>query len=244
MHQAIHSQNNRLNTYNAIGWYNFFATTKFNPKLSFHTEFQYRRNKYLLDEQQNLFRIGINYHQGSNLLWRVGYAFIETYPYGDIPINGFGRNFSEHRIYQMIQLNNKHGEFNINHRFILEQRFIGRYMSATAVSEDEYPIFNRMRYMCRIQKPIMKNKNQDKFLYLAFYDEIFIGFGKNVNVNVFDQNRIGLLIGYKFNNSIRAEAGYLNQILQYGRQINNQNIFQYNSGIILNLNLDINLINT
>jgi hypothetical protein len=56
-----------------------------------------------------------------------------------------------------------------------------------------------------------------------------IGFGKNVAENIFDQNRIGILFGYRFSPKVRLEAGYLNQIVQLGREINNQNVFQYNN---------------
>jgi hypothetical protein len=69
---------------------------------------------------------------------------------------------------------------------------------------------------------------------LAIYDEILIGFGANVNENIFDQNRFGVLLGYKYNNSFRLEAGFLNQRVQLGREVNNQNVFQNNSGIIVN----------
>ena len=70
---------------------------------------------------------------------------------------------------------------------------------------------------------------------------LFIGFGKNVNVNVFDQNRVAVLLGYKFSPSLRIEGGYLNQTVQLGREVNGRNVFQYNNGIILNTYLNLNL---
>ena len=76
---------------------------------------------------------------------------------------------------------------------------------------------------------------------MRLYEEIFIGFGKNVNENIFDQNRIGILLGYRFNPIVRIEAGYLNRILQLGREVNNRNVFQQNNGIILNANFNIDL---
>jgi hypothetical protein len=72
--------------------------------------------------------------------------------------------------------------------------------------------------------------------YLALYDEILIGFGKNISVNVFDQNRLGCLLGYRISPRVNIEAGYLNQIIQYGRQIFGQPVFQYNQGVIINSN--------
>ena len=98
-----------------------------------------------------------------------------------------------------------------------------------------------MRYMFRMQIPLKGKTIIDGTPYVALYDEIFVGFGKNVNANVFDQNRLGVLLGYRFNNKLRVEGGYLNQIVQFGRRINNSNIFQYNNGIILNAYLNVDL---
>ena len=53
-----------------------------------------------------------------------------------------------------------------------------------------------------------------------FYNELFIGFRKIVNINIFDQNRIGIQVGYRVNKVVRIEGGFLNQTLQIGRQIN------------------------
>ena len=194
--------------------------------------------------QQSLLRIGVNYNLNSRVLFRVGYGWIETYPYGEIPINGMGRNFTEHRIFEMVQLNHKEGIVDFSHRFMFEQRFVGRYSSINEPTEDEFPLLNRIRYMIRVQVPLKGNEIKDKTPYLAFYDEIFIGFGKNVNMNVFDQNRIGLLLGYRFNKNIRIEGGYLNQTVQLGRQIEGKNVFQNNNGIILNTNLNFDLTKT
>lgn len=88
--------------------------------------------------------------------------------------------------------------------------------------------------MARLSLPLKGKETKNKSPYLVLYDEIFIGFGKNVNANVFDQNRIGVLMGYRYNNNFRIEAGFLNQTIQLGRQINAQNIFQNNNGIIVN----------
>ncbi len=230
----LFAQNNRINTRESIGWYNYFGTFKLTSKVSLHTEYQWRRNNFITTWQQSLLRTGINYQLRPNVLFRVGYAWIETFPYGEIPINGLGRDFTEHRIFQMAQLTQKEGVVDISHRFMLEQRFVGRYSSASEEQEDEFPLLHRMRYMVRLQMPLKGTLIKDKTPYVALYDEVFIGFGQNVNANVFDQNRIGILLGYRFNKHIRVEAGYLNQIVQFGRQINGQPVFQNNNGLILN----------
>ncbi|WP_281233867.1 DUF2490 domain-containing protein [Flavobacterium gelatinilyticum] len=242
--QAAIAQNNRINTNNTIGWYNFFGTFKISEKFGIHTEYQWRRNEMITEWQQSLLRVGINYNLNSRVQFRAGYGWIETYPYGEIPLNGMGRDFTEHRIFEMVQLNHREGIVDLSHRFMLEQRFVGRYSSIDQTSEDEFPLLNRIRYMIRVQVPLKGKEIKDKTPYLAFYDEIFIGFGKNVNMNVFDQNRIGVLLGYRFNKNIRIEGGYLNQTVQLGRQIEGRNVFQNNNGFILNTNLNFDLSKT
>lgn len=235
------AQNTRIQDGNQIGWYNYFGTFKLNSKLGIHTEYQLRRTNYISDKQQGLLRIGLNYQANPKLQIRMGYAWIETYPYGDYPINGMGKDFTEHRIFQMVTLTDKISKLDISHRFMLEQRFVGRYSSASLNTEDEYVFLNRLRYMFRIQVPLKGKSIDNKTPYIALYDEVFIGFGPNVNENIFDQNRIGLLLGYKINNKIKFEIGYLNQTLQLGREVNQRNVFQNNNGFIINTILNFDL---
>lgn len=238
---SLFGQNNRLNTNNNIGWFNYFGSFKLSEKFGIHTEYQWRRNNIITDWQQSLLRVGLNYSLNPRVLFRVGYGWIETFSYGEYPLNGFGKDFTEHRIFEMIQLSHREGRIDISQRFMLEQRFVGKYSLPSKTSEDEYPMLNRTRYMLRLQIPLIGTEIKDKTPYLAVYDEIFIGFGKNVNANIFDQNRIGILLGFRFNKKLRIEGGYLNQTVQYGRQINGKNVFQYNNGLIINANFNFDL---
>ncbi len=235
------AQNTRISDRNTIGWYNVFGTFKLNNKFSVHTEYQWRRSDLITNWQQSLLRIGVNYQLNPKVQLRLGYGWIETYPYGDYPINALGKDFTEHRIFETATINDKTGILELSHRFMLEQRWLGRYSGAHLSKEDDYAFVNRLRYMFRMQLPLKGKTITDKTPYAALYDEVFVGFGKNVNENIFDQNRIGLLLGYRFNPRVRIEAGYLNQTVQLGREINNRNVFQYNNGIIVNALFNINL---
>lgn len=237
----IGQNNTRINTKEKIGWYNIFSTVKFNNKVGAHAEYQWRRTQFIDEWQQSLSRFGVNYTLNSNLQFRLGYAWIETFAYGEYPINSFGKNFTEHRSFQMIQQNTSEGIFRISHRFMLEQRFVGRYTNPVLNMEDQYLFSNRARYMFRVQMPLKGKTIQPKIPYIAVYDEIFIAFGENVNENVFDQNRFGVLLGYGFTEKIRVEMGYLNQILQLGREIDNRNVLQRNSGLIVNTLINFDL---
>lgn len=238
-YNQVSAQNTRLNTYNNIGWFNYFGTFRFSTKFGLHTEYQFRRTQLIQDWQQSLLRVGLNYQPNARLLLRIGYAWTETFPYGDIPINAMGKQFTEHRIFQMATLNDRISNIELSHRWMLEQRWIGRYSDPGLTREDQYPLFNRMRYMFRLQFPLHLNHQSNNSIYFATYDEILIGFGSNVGENVFDQNRIAALLGYKPGKSTKIEAGFIHQILQLGREVNNRNVFQYNSGLILNLILNI-----
>jgi Protein of unknown function (DUF2490) len=225
---------NRISDHNKIGWGGIFTTTKFNDHWSWHAEFQCRRVDGIATPQQNLFRTGINYQPNKKILFRLGYTNAETFPYGEYPLNSMGKKYSDNRIFEIVSISDKLNHFDLTHRFMLEQRFVGKYSSTSLTKEDEHIFVNRIRYMFRIQLPLQKKITLNHVPYVAMYDEIFIGFGKNVGENVFDQNRFGLLFGYKFNDLIKIEAGYLSQIVQLGREINNKNVFQYNGGLLLN----------
>jgi hypothetical protein len=235
------AQNTRITDENNIGWYTYTGTFKLTDKFSIHTEYQWRRDETITKWQQSLIRTGINYTLNPKVTLRLGYANIETFNYGDIPINGMGKNFNEHRTYQMATLTDKVNIVDLSHRFMLEQRWIGRYSNAALTQEDEWVFANRFRYLARVQVPLKGKTVANKTPYIALYDEIMIGFGKNVNENIFDQNRLGILLGYKFSSNVRIEGGFLSQILQLGREVNGRNVFQYNNGIIINSIFNFNL---
>ncbi len=235
------SQNTRLRDNNKIGWVSGTGTFSFNKKWSGHLEYQWRRDNYITNWQQSLLRTGINYHANSNTTLRMGYAWAETYDYGDYPLNVFGKTFTEHRMYEVATLTQRTGSLDLSHRIMLEQRWLPRYLSAASAKPDEWLFMNRARYMLRLQQSLKGKTLEDKEPYVAAYDEILVGFGKNVNENIFDQNRFGLLLGYRFSPKFRLEAGYISQIVQLSREDGGRNIFQHNNGFILNSFFNINL---
>lgn len=228
-----YSQNTRITDPNTIGWYVFAASIKLNDTWSLNSEFQWRRDELITEPMQNLWRTGLNYKVNAKLGIRVGYALVETFNYGDIPLNNLGKQFTEHRSWQMVNLSDKIRSIELSHRFMLEQRWIGRYSNASLEKEDQFIFSNRFRYMFRLQIPLKGNTIGDNTPYAAVYDEVLIGFGKNVNENVFDQNRLGILLGYRFSSKVRIEGGYFNQIAQLSREVNGRNVFQNNKGILL-----------
>lgn len=232
------AQNNRSYDNNQIGWYAFFLNHQLDEKWSIHGEFQWRRTAFITNGQQNLYRTGVNYKIHPQVTLRAGYAFADTYNYGQVPISSNGIRFPEHRTYQMILLATPIEKFGLSHRFMLEQRWIGRSLDPKATQANEYVYLNRLRYMFRAEVPLKGKAISENIPYLSFYDEIMVGFGENVNQNVFDQNRLGILAGIKLSPKIRTEGGYFNQILQLGRMVDGKNQFQNNKGFIINTYLN------
>jgi opacity protein-like surface antigen len=224
----------RMSDHNSIGWFTTTITPAITKKLSGHIEYQWRRDDLVSNWQQSLLRVGLNYKFHPQVTAHIGYGWILTFPYGDNTIAAVPKTFPEHRIYEQLVINNPIGKVNVQHRFRLEQRWVGKLKTITSEKPDEMVYLNRVRYMCRVDVPIYKK------LYAAGYDELFVGVGKNVGENVFDQNRIGILAGYKFNSMFRIEGGFLNQTVQLGREVGGKNVFQYNNGFILNTYVQLN----
>lgn len=221
------SQGSRISESNTIGWFTTTITPKISKKISLHAEYQWRRARLVKDWQQSLLRTGITYKIHPQVSLQAGYAWVPTFPYGTYTLAAVPRIFPEHRIYEQVVLQSTVGKAALTNRLRLEQRWLGRFATIDA-KEPAFVFLNRFRYMPRVDYPI-----GDKW-YVAAYDEIFIGFGKNVGENVFDQNRVSALVGYKTSDHFRIEGGFLNQTVQLGREIDGKNVFQYNSGLIIN----------
>jgi len=224
------AQNDRLTDHNNTNWVQVFNTIKLNKKWSLHAEYQWRRTDGLKNWQQSLLRVGVNRKLNDQVTVHLGYGWIETFSYGDFPIASAG-TFPEHRIYEQISFRQPIEKWTLMHRFRIEQRWLGRVQPGTNRRIEEWLFLHRVRYQFKAQLTLSAK------WYAVAADEIFIGAGKNVGINIFDQNRIFLSAGYKLNKTVSLEAGYFNQTLQQGRRINNNSIIQDNNGVVMSINL-------
>lgn len=220
-----YAQKDRLNDHNNTNWIQLFSTITLDKKWSLHTEYQWRREQGFIYWQQSLLRIGVSRKLNENITVQAGYGWIETFPYGDFPLANNG-TFPEHRIYEQATFKQPIKKFTFTHRFRIEQRWVGRVKVGTDREIEEWLLMHRFRYQFKTQYNFIPK------LYVAAADEIFIGAGKNVSVNIFDQNRVFLLAGLKLNKYFTLECGYFNQTLQQGRRINSNTIMQRNNGVV------------
>jgi hypothetical protein len=173
-----------------------------------HLEAQMRLSEYGDDWQQYLLRPGVNYQISPHLMATVGYAYVKTYPYGELPSLD---SFPEDRIWEQLAYTHTWAGIDWTHRLRLEQRYIGELSpdGRGGYDVDNYRYENRIRYMLRAQVPL----SSDKKWYAAIWDEVFFNFGSNVVGNDFDQNRAFIGIGRKVSDSTKIELGFLEQTL-------------------------------
>ncbi len=156
----------------------------------------------------------------------MGYAWILTDPYGEQPVL---TPFNEHRIWQQFALQQKTGKLAFHHRYRLEQRYLEsvKLLSNGAYEYDGYLLRHRARYRMMITMPLTQRESMSNSLFVVWSDEIFIGLGDGVIQNFFDQNRMYLGLGYRFNAMTNLQLGYLNQRilkLDRTRQENNHTL--------------------
>ena len=170
-------------------WHMYFGTNKISEKVSLHTEAQFRYYENGKNFNQLLLRTGVNYHINPYAIATFGYGFIETD--GTFSELDDLDNLIEHRIFEQFILKNKVGQFNFEHRYRLEQRFI--------TFSDRKETQNRVRYRLQVTLPLTD------IFFLNFYDEIFL----NLQDSVYGQNRLYGALGLNVTHNLSVQIGFL-----------------------------------
>ena len=167
-------------------WYMYFFDTTFKESSwGIQGDIQYRNWNIAGDLEQLLLRSGITYTpKNADIKFTLGYANITTGTYGDD-----NSTSTESRIYQEALFPVKFGNrFYTNHRFRYEQRFV-----------ENQDFRTRYRYNLFLNIPINKVAMEDKTIYVALYNELFINGQRDTGngaVEIFDRNRSYAALGY------------------------------------------------
>jgi hypothetical protein len=141
-----------------------------------------------------------------------GYAWIRSSSNGIVT--------PEHRSWQQLQFMPRVSGVVMNHRFRVEQRWIG------IAQGHRYQ--NRFRYFYRTELPVKGP------YFVGLQNEIFLGFGRNYGASSYDQNRAYISFGKRLGPIGRIEAGYMyqNQLLRDGvrREHNHIAVISFLSG--------------
>src|SRR5690606_35885516 len=158
-----------------------------------------RNHAFITDLNQMLLRGSVQYIWLDNLIVGSGYAFVHTEQFEkpDVP-------FAENRIFQDVLTNQKIATATVKHRFRFEQRFI-----------ENQDFKSRFRYQLGLDVPIYQNTEKNQSLYASFYNELFMNTDETSRkTNPFDRNRLYLGAGFKFNQKLGIQVGWMNQMLQ------------------------------
>ena len=234
-------QSRRLLDYNDIGWYVYNGDFRVAKRWSIYMEYQWRRIDLIRSWQQSMARLGAGYKLSERVKVAGGYTHLVTFPYGDYPQADLGEPYPEHRIYQDIELSESYGGLHLAHRFRLEQRWLGVLAKESPRHVADWAFQNRLRYQVSGKLPVRGMIIENGNLYLNFFDELFIGFGKGVNENIYNQNRLSAGIGYQIRKGLQLELNFLNQILQHARPeaATGRPVFEINNGFRVNVNYSL-----
>ncbi len=178
-------------------WLIYIGNKKLNSKWNIHNEVQYRNYNAIGDLEQLLLRTGLGYtfnENKNNVLLGYGYILSENY----LGNTDTKVSVNEHRIFQQFTSKQIVGSVKLSHRYRFEQRFV----------ESDFKM--RFRYFLGLNIPLNKKEKELSKYYLSAYNEIFL----NTKSSIFDRNRVYAGIGYKLNNQLRLEAGYMNQFFE------------------------------
>ncbi|WP_041258422.1 DUF2490 domain-containing protein [Fibrella aestuarina] len=231
-------QRQRLLDHNAIGWYVYNGDHKLTQRWTLHTEYQWRRIDLIRSWQQSLARLGVNYKSSDRVKLGAGYTYFTTFPYGGYPQADLGVPYSEHRLHQDVSLSETYGRLSLTHRIRLEQRWLAQLADDNPRRTASWEFQNRVRYQIAGELALNGPTVDDGELYINFFDELFIGFGKNVGENIYNQNRISAGLGYQVNDGLQIELNALNQVVQHADldPVSGRPVFEVNNGFRLTIN--------
>lgn len=221
-------QPSRLIDFNRHAWFSYSGDHQVKGRWGLHFDAQWRRAELGLQWQQYQLRPGVNYKVNDRLLLTLGYAYTHAYPYGEFPVRAA---FPEHRIYQQALVRTRIRGVDVSHRIRMEQRFV-QYPQDAGSSTYQ----NRFRYLLKADFPLTGENGAARW-YLPVYNEILIGVPPNYGARPWDQNRVFVGIGRRFEGAGRLEAGYLNQFL--GQR--NGRVFEFNSTLFVTFTSDVPL---
>jgi hypothetical protein len=189
-------------------WYNYFGNHRITEKWGLHTELLLRRANWLPETQQTLARAGIDFRLNDHMMITAGYAWIYTDRYGKLPAN---KAYQESRAWQQLHFVQQLARTSLQHRYRLEQRWVENYATDSTSAQIIYS--NRIRYRFQTLVALNSTKIEYRTWFMAFNNEVWINFGKNVKYNIYDQNRAYGGIGYQFSTKGNVQIGYLHQAI-------------------------------
>ena len=187
-------------------WTGYFNKARFTKRWGSWLDFHVRSNeKFTRGISQLLIRSAITYHLNEQTRISAGFAYSSFFQ---------GRNvLHEHRPWMQLQWNQHHHKIQLMQWIRLEQRNRQKALNDSVVSGSFAQTY-RFRFNMMIQYPLVKKTGEAGALFISMNNELMINAGRQVGMNIFDQNRFFAGLGYQLHKNHLIQAGYMNLFMQ------------------------------
>jgi hypothetical protein len=168
---------------------------------------------------QALFRPGITYHLNEQARITAGLAYIHHFPAAG------HRNVAlpEYRPWMQLQWNQNYDRLRLMQWVRIDQRNKSIALNDSMRSESFSQIY-RVRMNIMLQWPLIKKPGDSGALFAILNNELMINVGKQVGMNIFDQNRFFAGFGYQLHRNHWIQLGYMNMFIQNPDGFSRRNI--------------------
>jgi hypothetical protein len=206
-------------------WGTVFVNGPYKKGWGLHLDAQLRSGANMSQLKTWLVRPGLQYQLNKRNLLTLGYAYV----HGIAKTTGVSAYTPEHRIWQQWLYLQPIRRFTLQHRFRLEERFIGPTRFTEGVAIPSISIYStRFRYFNRLILPWPTKRPFERGLFGAIQNEVFFhATGREkLNGKWFDQNRFYLALGYRPAPVWDLEIGYMRRDVQTTSSLIGQHTWQ------------------
>jgi len=191
-------------TYYKQCWTSVNSTMRSSQHWGLMADFHVRTDDFYSDEYFYFVRIGaVNWINGKYPV-ALGYAHLWLAPKGD------NKTWSdENRIYQQWSSSHNEGIVKVLQRIRTEERWKDVIVDDKKTGDKQFSF--RLRYLAAFEIQVFRNK---KIPSLVVSDEVLVQFGKAIDLNTFDQNRLFVGLKVPIKHDLSFDIGYMNILQQ------------------------------
>lgn len=199
-------------------WISVNSTMRFTDHWGLMADFHIRKDDFFTTDYFYFLRVGaVTWINGK---YPVAYGMAHLWL---APKAGSTTWTNENRIYQQWSAMQPQGIISVFHRIRTEQRWRDVITNDEKTGEKQFSF--RLRYLASFDVRIFKNK---KMPTVVLSDELLAQFGKNIELNTFDQNRLFAGLKVPVRQNLSFDIGYMNILQQKstGYQYESTNFFR------------------
>ncbi|MCU7550786.1 DUF2490 domain-containing protein [Chitinophagaceae bacterium LB-8] len=201
-------------------WLGYVSNTRISERWGIWFDANIRtRDNFTKGLNVTIIRPGIMYFITDNTNLTFGYAYANYFAGND------GRTIAlpEHRPWQQLIWTNRYPKLRLHNRLRLEERFLRKLESPDKLGNG-YNFNYRIRYSFSLSTPLSKKAFEPNTVTLVLNDEVMLNFGKKIQTNTFDQNRLFGGLNYHLSKHSILQAGYMYTFQQQGTGAQYRNI--------------------